>query len=183
MRFRLPIFVSLLLFISACTTEKNYIEDFYQNVPQQESTFILHELKLKNGILLLYQDKTGYRQAFYSKGKQVWSLTANAELKPSDGISWLMNNDPTIPLAMFGGVLTDDQIQKVVVKQKTLVQEASILDSGKGYRVWYALFDRLENPSPGEPDPLKIEAFDLEGDILWKNGVYEDGLFSGRTDK
>lgn len=50
-----------------------------------------------------------------------------------------------------------------------------------GKRYWFTTFDVLEESVNGEGDPLKIEAFDKKGNLYWKSGVYEDGLFQGRT--
>jgi hypothetical protein len=149
--------------------------------PYPQSTEILYEEYIENGTMLLYKDESGFRQAFYSEKEGYWSHTGNAELNPKDGFTWNMNNNPNIPLAMFSGVITEDKIQQVIVKQKTVEQEAKIIVTKEGYRIWYANFDILEEPSHGEPDPLKIEAFDIHGNVLWKDGVYENGLFSGRT--
>ena len=85
-----------------------------------------------------------------------------------------MINNPKIPITMFGGIITNEQITTVLVKQKTIEKEATIVETNEGFRGWYVTFDSLENANPGEPDPLKIEAFDTNGNILWKDGVYED---------
>ncbi|WP_238933340.1 hypothetical protein [Brevibacillus choshinensis] len=49
-------------------------------------------------------------------------------------------------------------------------------------RIWFTYFDILENPDPGKPDPLKIEALSSSGVIVWKDGIYEDN-FSGEADE
>ena len=92
-----------------------------------------------------------------------------------------MNNDPSIPLAMFAGVIVNDKIEQVIVKQKTLEKEAKIIETDEGMRVWFTIFDILEEQDSGEPDPLKVEALDGNGNILWKDSIYDDGAFSGKT--
>ncbi len=67
------------------------------------------------------------------------------------------------------------------VKQRTIEQEAKIIDIPEDERYWFTTFDVLEESQNGEPDPLKIEAFDISGELYWKSGVYEGGMFEGRT--
>lgn len=169
--------VILCLFLSGCTEP----EDFIENVPFPETAELLHEEDVKNGRVVLYYDENGFRMAFYSYSKKNWNQTGNTELEPEEGLSWAMSNDPTVPVTIFAGVITDEKVDRVIVKQKTMKQKANIVDA-KGKRVWFTIFDILESSGPGEPDPLKIEAYDANSNIIWKNGVYEDGSFSGRTD-
>src|SRR5690606_1910988 len=100
-------------------------------------------------------------------------------INPDDGFDWVMNNNPTVPITLFGGTITNDEITTVVVKQKTMEKEATIIKTDDGLRYWFLTFNTLEDSDPGEPDPLKIEAFDKNGNVLWKDGVYEDGYYSG----
>lgn len=90
-----------------------------------------------------------------------------------------MINNPD--MAIFAGIITDEKITEVIVKQRTVEHTAKIIDINDGKRYWFTTFDELEEPLNGEADPLKIEAYDNEGNIYWKSGVYEDGLFEGRT--
>ena len=76
-----------------------------------------------------------------------------------------MINDVKTPIFTLAGVITNDEITDVIVKQKTEEKTANILYTKDGLKVWYAYFDILEEPNPGEPDPLKIEALSNEGEI------------------
>lgn len=60
-------------------------------------------------------------------------------------------------------------------------QKAIIIETDDGKRVWFAAFDILEESDNGQPDPLKIEAYYKEGQLCWKDGVYEDGYYRGKT--
>ncbi|MNC23889.1 hypothetical protein D3C75_719260 [compost metagenome] len=100
---------------------------------------------------------------------------------PADGLSWTMLNTPAIPQVVFGGVLTDDNITAVLIKQKT-VEKQAIIVTANTLRVWYVSFDLLEKADPGSPDPLKIEASSSDGTVLWKSGVYDSTFINGRTD-
>jgi hypothetical protein len=41
---------------------------------------------------------------------------------------------------MFSGVINDHEITSIVVKQKTIEKKAKIIDTNKGFRIWYLLF-------------------------------------------
>lgn len=156
-------------------------EKIMENVVYPQSTVIIYKENFKNGVIVLYKDKTGFRSDFFILKENYFVHGGNAELNPEDGLSWTMRNDPHIPIALFGGVITDEMIEKVIVKQRTVEQKAKIIDINDGKRYWFAIFDVLEEPLNGEADPLKIEAYDKEGNLYWKSGVYEDGLFEGRA--
>lgn len=171
----------ILLLITACSNN-NINEDFLKNVPLPgSSTKILYEQQKKDYKIVLYQDESGFRVGYKKLDGKYWTHTGNGELNPEDGFNWVMNNNPTIPIALFGGIITNEQITAVLVKQITMEKEATIVETDEGLRCWFVTFDSLEKPDYGEPDPLKVEAFDKNGKILWQEGVYEDGYFSGLT--
>jgi hypothetical protein len=112
---------------------------------------------------------------------EYWNASSNSELNPSDGFTWGMTNDPNIPIATFAGVITNDEIQKVIVRQKNLDKQAKIVTTKQG-RFWFTYFDNLEEAA-SQSDTLKIEAFTSEGNILWKDGIYDGKLYRGETQK
>ena len=172
----------LLLLITACSnTSSNMTKEFLESVPHPESTKILYEQQKDENKVVLYEDETGFRVGYKNLDGKYWTHTGNGEINPGDGFDWVMNNNPKIPITLFGGIITNEQITTVLVKQKTMEKEATIIETDEGLRGWFVTFDSLEDADPGEPDPLKIEAFDSNGNILWKDGIYEDGHFSGMT--
>jgi len=179
----LVIIISIILITSACSVEKNNdIENLIMKKVQfPQSTVIFHTEKFKDGEILLYEDQFGYRAAFFSVKDDYFSSSSNAEVNPKDGFTWTMVNDPNVPVVVFSGVITDDKIEEVIVKQKTLERKAKIIEIKERKRIWFATFEVLEKADNGKPDPLKIEAYDNEGNIYWKDGVYEEGFFRGRT--
>ena len=181
----LVIIISIVLITSACTLkESDDIEkQIMKKVPFPQSTIILHTEKFNEGEVILYEDESGFRAAFFSAKDDYILSSSNAEVNPKDGFTWTMGNDPNVPFVLFSGVITDEKIEEVVVKQKTLGRKAKIIETNEGKRIWYATFDVLEKADIGKPDPLKIEAYDNEGNIYWKDGVYEEGLFRGKTNK
>lgn len=171
---------TIILIIAACSNKTIKItNEFLEKVPYPKSTEIIYEENVKDGEIILYKDQTGFRIAFRSDKTGDWIQSSNAELKPKDGFDWTMNNDPTIPIVMFAGVITTEKIKQVIVKQRTVENEAKIIENEEGLRFWFTTFDTLEESYSGEPDPLKIEAFDSNGNLFWKEGVYEDGAFRG----
>lgn len=181
---RLLKMVNLLIFtviIGACSTgEQNNVEEqIMDRVPFPESTNILHIENHKDGKVILIKDKSGFRVSFYIEKDDHFQDTVNAELDPQDGFNWTMMNNPD--RAIFAGIITEEKIEKVIVKQRTVEHIAKIIDSNDGKRYWFTTFDELEESLNGKVDPLKIEAYDKEGNLYWKSGVYEDGGYEGKT--
>lgn len=158
----------------------NSTEDFLESVPHPKSTEILDKLQKEDYEVVFYEDETGFRIGYKKSDDEYWTHTGNGEIDPDDGMDWVMINNPQVPLTLFGGVITNEQITSVLVKQKTIEKEAAIVENAEGMRCWFVTFDTLEEADAGEPDPLKIEAFDSNGNVLWKDGIYKDGQFSGK---
>lgn len=171
----------LLLFLSACSNTSSDTEELMESFPLPESTEIIYHGQMDDHQIVVYEDETGFRVGYKKQGDKNWTHTSNGNINPDDGFDWVMNNNPTVPIALFGGTITNNNITTVLVKQKTMEKEATIIKTDDGLRYWFVTFNTLEDADPGEPDPLKIEAFDRYGNMLWKDGVYEDGYFSGTT--
>lgn len=179
--FKMVILFIFIMITGACSVNKqtNVEEQIMERVPFPKSTNILHIEDHKDGKMILYKDKIGFRAFFYIEKDDYFQGTANAELNPQDGFDWTMTNNPD--MAIFAGIITDEKITKVIVKQRTVEHIAKIIDINDDKRYWFTTFDELEKPLNGEADPLKIEAYDKEGNLYWKSGVYEDGAYEGRT--
>lgn len=176
MKKYIMIFILGLLMVgcSSNTTEK-----FLDNVSYPKSTEILYKEEIENGTIILYKDESGFRHAFISDKLKSINYSGNGELNPKDGFDFTMNNDPKIPIVTFAGVITNDEITDVLVKQKTVEKKAKVIEIDKDLIIWFTYFDILEKPDPGKPDPLRIEALSSSREVLWKDGVYEDGFFHG----
>ena len=168
---KMLLFSIMLLLITACS---NTPKEFLDSVPYPESTKILYEQLKDDYKIVLYQDETGFRVGYNKLAGKYWTHTGNSEINPDDGFAWGMHNNPTIPVTLFGGIITNEQITSVLVKQKTMEKEATVIETDEGLRCWFVTFDSLESS-------LRIEAFDSNGNVLWKDGLYEDGYFSGMT--
>ncbi|WP_394190668.1 hypothetical protein [Paenisporosarcina quisquiliarum] len=179
----LVIIISIVLITSACNLKDsdNVENQIMKKVPFPQSTNILHTENYKDGTIILYEDQTGFRADFFSIKDDYFSGGGNANGNPKDGFNWTMRNSPKIPLVLFAGVITDEEIKEVIVKQKTLKRNAKIIEINEGKRIWFTTFDVLEKADNGKSDPLKIEAYDNEGNMYWKDGIYEEGYFYGRT--
>lgn len=165
----------LLLLQTACSNTSSSTEDFLESVPYPKSTKILDKQQKDDYEVVFYKDESGFRIAYKKLVDEYWTNTGNGEINPDDGLDWVMINNPKVPVTLFGGIITNEQITTVLVKQKTIEKEATIVMTDEGLRCWFVTFDSLEDADPGEPDPLKVEAFDNDGNVLWKDGVYEVG--------
>jgi hypothetical protein len=173
---------ALILLMSGCSVGSE--EDYKKNVPYPESTEIIYKEYIDKGSIVIYKDESGFRHAFISKKFKSWSSSGNAELNPEDGFTWTMNNNPVIRIVTFAGLVTDDKISEVVVRQKTLENKVKVIEADNGMKIWFTYFDKLEESDSGEGAPLKIEALSSDGEILWKDGIYEGKFFHGSvTDK
>jgi len=177
--FSIVILFIFIIITGACSVKEqiNVEEQIMKRVPFPKSTNILHIEDHKGGKMILYKDKSGFRASFYREKDDYFQGTSNAELNPHDGFDWTMSN--MSGMAIFAGIITDEKITKVIVKQRTVEHQAEIIDINDGKRHWFTTFDELEESLNGESDPLKI--YDKEGNLYWKSGVYGDGLFEGRT--
>lgn len=100
--------LTIILLLSACTPQEE--KQFLNKVPYPDSTKVLHKESYKDGTIILYKDKTGFRAGYYVEKKDYLVDSGNIELNPKDGFTWGMNHDPQVPLVLFAGVITDEQI-------------------------------------------------------------------------
>ncbi|MGM9988968.1 MAG: hypothetical protein ACI35O_17305, partial [Bacillaceae bacterium] len=158
------IVIALLLAIGLLTTNKQSAsKDFMDYVPHPKSTVLLHQQKIKNGTLYVYKDETGLRQMFISNDLKVNNNSANVELKPKEGISWGMLDNQKVSIVSLAGMVTNEDIQSVVVKQGAEEKQATIVETQEG-RMWSTYFeDTLE--------PFKTEARSSDGRLIWENPV------------
>lgn len=164
----------LCLILVSCSAKKvtPSSQKFIKHVPYPKSTTLLYKEKIDAGTIYLYKDKSGFRHAFSSNDFKIWFSSSNGEVNPKDGFDWTMNNAPDVPIVTFAGVITNDEIKVVIVKQKTLEKKAKLIETKEGLRVWFVTFRILEDADIGKPDPLKIEAYSRDGNLIWKDGVY-----------
>ncbi|MFK4170131.1 hypothetical protein ACI2LM_28195 [Paenibacillus lautus] len=176
---RISLLILLMAFITGCSVStEDKIDKLLEKTPYPKTFELLYQEEVENGMIVLYKDESGFRHAYFSNKTKYWNISGNAELNPIDGFTWGMTNDPNIPKLTFAGLITDDEIQNVNVRQTTLNQQAQIVSTDQG-RFWFTYFDYLEESS----DHLKIEALAGNGDIVWKDGVYDGKYYHGRTKK
>ncbi|MDQ0257147.1 hypothetical protein J2S74_004593 [Evansella vedderi] len=115
-----------------------------------------------------------YNLTVITRGSQYGISLYLYEPSPEDGINW--SSGTLNSVSQHGGIITDEEIARVSVKQQSGQQEATIKQMEDVVRVWFASFGDWENRD------LTIEAFDKDGYVLWKGGWDEGQYFSGRTD-
>lgn len=183
---------ALLFFIGLQVTQYNTsettandarIDDFMKLASYPASTEIIYTTEQEDNFIVFYRDEKGFHIGYKLEQVDYWSFTGNGEMAPNDGFELAMNNNATIPHVMIGGIITDASITQVVVKQRTLQQEVTIINQGD-YKLWFTQFDELESADPAVlGDSLKIEAYNAEGALVWRHGIYENKLESGRVSK
>jgi len=166
--------------VAGCSfSDEDKIEKLFEKAGKPESFELLYQDEIDHGLFVLYIDDSGLNHAIYSDKMKYWNVSGNSDLDPKDGFNWGMTNDPHIPIATFAGVITNDEIKKVVVRLETLVNEAVVITTTQG-RFWYTYFDDSIESIKG----LKIEALSGDGDIIWKDGVYDgEHRYRGNTVK
>lgn len=178
---RISLTFIIILLLSGCSwSTKEKMDMLLERIETPDSFELLYQKEVDGGMLVIYKDNTGLRHAFYSNSKGVWNISSNSELNPSDGFAWDMTNDPDIPKATFAGIITNNQIEKVIVRQEKSEKLAEIVKTEQG-RIWFTYFDQLEKGTNGHAYPLKIEALSSEGNIIWKEGVYAGEYYRGET--
>lgn len=155
---------------------------------------ILYETKLEEGELTFSETEKGYQFSYYDAQQDMWHDTTPTPLPTrAEGFDWTMLRMANTEKVLLGGVITDAQIQSIHAIQfdteeliKTLEVEwfanwtdsyAEIVDLGD-YKIWYLFLERLIDSS-NEADPLRIEALNAEKEVIWREGVYNDGLENG----
>lgn len=183
-----------LLFFIGLQVTKNYnpsettandarIDDFMKLTSYPASTEILYTTEQDDNFIVFYKDEKGFHIGYKLEQVDYWSFTGNGGMATNDGFELAMNNNPTIPHVMLGGIIPDASITQVVVKQRTVQQKATIINQGD-YKLWFTQFEELESADPTvSGDPLKIEAYNADGTLVWRHGIYENGLESGRVSK
>ncbi|QAY66013.1 hypothetical protein ET464_06030 [Paenibacillus protaetiae] len=146
-----------------------------QKIRNPESFELLYKEKVDEGMFVLFQDNSGFRHAFFSNKTGYWNPSANTEINPRDGFTWGMTNDPNISISTFAGVITNNQIQKVIIRQMNSVKQAKIIQTEQG-RFWFLIINKLD------PSILNIEALSSEDNIIWKDGVYDGKYYRGVTE-
>lgn len=149
--------------------KKVSVEVSEKNVPYSKSDVVFYQEDLGKGTIVLYKDNTGFRHAFFSNKLKAWSVSGNADMSSKADVDWTMCNDVKTPIVTFAGIIRNNQIKRIVIKQKTSEKDVKIINVNQDLSVWFVDFDTLEY---GVPDPLKIEGISDKGEILWKDGVY-----------
>ncbi|MFS0673749.1 hypothetical protein [Ornithinibacillus sp. 179-J 7C1 HS] len=148
--------------------ESNLLSNF---LPHPESTEILHKKLEENKISVFYKDEIGNHLMVSSKKPSFDGNIKLNSLNPKDGFNWEQVSYSSYIL--FGGSITNNQIEKVQVKQGYRVYEADILKINDNHSAWYSIF--VKESTSNEPETIKIEALDKNGIILWEES-FEDNF-------
>lgn len=84
-----------------------------------------------------------------------------------------MNNYPNIPILIFAGVITEDNIKKIIATQNNITSEAKIIElEDEDLRLWFVKLDEAIPNMITDEYQLFIEAYDNGGNVVWEDIFY-----------
>ncbi len=130
-----------------------------------ESTKIIYKEIKEKEYLLLYRDERGKHLAINSPGE--WRYINFNYLVEHEGLNWTGHN------GFYAGFIKDNDINKIIVKENEKVYDAEIIKLNDGTQLWYSIYEHDVKYS-GEPDKMKIEALDIDGEVIWEESFNDN---------
>ncbi|MCD8509625.1 MAG: bZIP transcription factor [Bacillus sp. (in: Bacteria)] len=123
--------------------------------------------------LLFYKNEDSYILEIHRDGERYPNVFYFDEINPADGMS--VSNDSIFNTVVksLNGVITMEEVEKVILRNNDFTQGSNIIDIGNGIRLWYSVFDRME-----KVDYLEVQAFNKDGEIVWQYGIYDEQVFN-----
>ena len=129
-----------VMFAAGCTSVQD--DQFLSAVPYPDSTEILYKQEIDEGILYFYKDETGFRHSLVSYDGNVYVNSDALELNPKMGADWSINEDPHLNIMILAGVISNEKIQTISIKQNRFEHLGVIVEPKKGPKVWFAMFEK-----------------------------------------
>lgn len=168
-----------VLVLSGCTHSNpaaSTIEEVMKPIAYKE---IVATQGSRNGAVVFYETEHGLDSGFTYKmdggyrdfcGGGSISLTEMPKVASSYNECVTEDKGNTERFQMFSGALTDADIEELKVQYKagtrSIEQKAEIIDTGKGYKVWYMI---PEETSPYHLDLISLEGYSSEGENIFKD--------------
>ncbi|WP_088033248.1 hypothetical protein [Evansella clarkii] len=143
----------------------------YEIVPYPESTEILYKEVEEDRYVLFYTDETGFNLRVSSLEDRITEQFYFYGLNPTDNFNWFGGG------SIYNGFIGDNQIQSVRVIQNETVYDAKIITINENMRVWYSIIDYERKSVSEQPDKIRIEALNEEGEVIWQESF--DGNLGG----
>ncbi|WP_416150282.1 hypothetical protein ACM26V_04665 [Salipaludibacillus sp. HK11] len=131
-------------------------------LPYPESSEILFKEVEDTYYEFFYRDETGYNLIVSSLEERSTEHFNFYQLDPTEDFNWF-GGDST-----YNGFIADSQIQSVRVIQNETVYDAEIITINENLRVWYSIIEFERKSLSEEPDKMKIEALNEEGEVIWQ---------------
>ncbi|WP_067842719.1 hypothetical protein [Amphibacillus sediminis] len=107
------------------------------------------------------QDKSPYHYLVVGFENGIGEFFAFLD-SPGDDFTWYGGGE------VYSGSIQNPDIQSVQVVQNEQVSQAEIISVDNDLRVWYSLIDFERKPLTAEPDDIRIEALNSQGEIIWQ---------------
>lgn len=146
--------------------------EIWDNYLSASSQLIYSETGISH-FLLFYENEDSYALEIHRDGERFPNLFFYDEINPADSINISNNSIFNTVVKSLNGVITMEEVEKVLIRNDDFTQEATVIDIGNGVRLWYVVFDRLE-----KVDYLEVQAFDKEGEIVWQYGIYDEQVLN-----
>ncbi|MFA9557103.1 hypothetical protein ACERII_07360 [Evansella sp. AB-rgal1] len=145
-----------------------------------DDTNVIFSQTLEHEYVIFFEDKsenspTLYNLLVFTRGDRYGIQFHLTELTPPSGMNVAFGYD----LNEFAGTVTNNDIETVTVTQGELKQSARIVKVKDNLRLWIAIFNKEEDSVSLSMDSIKVEGFNAEGDLIWKEGHFDGGWHSG----
>lgn len=163
--------------IAGCSPEKSYKTAEQAFIAAGiTSKGIIEKVELTDGAIIFYEGlnhDAGVGLARNYDGKWKWIMGAGLVNKSNEplSISWANLDQMTREgkgYHLFWGSVNNEEINKLHVaynNEGDLNGEATIIDSGLGFGIWYVVSTHYYGTVPG----IKATGYDKEGEIVFRN--------------
>ncbi|MGJ9385557.1 hypothetical protein [Salipaludibacillus sp. CF4.18] len=140
----------------------------YEILPYPESTEILFKEVEDANYVFFYKDETGFNLTVSSLEDRSTEHFDFYQLDPTEDFNWYGG------YLTYNGFIADNKIKSVRVIQNETVYDAEIITINENMRVWYSIIDYEGKSMSEEPDKMKIEASNEEGEVIWHDSFNDD---------
>ena len=160
-----------VMFATGCTSAQDAQDDqFWGAIPYPDSTELLYKEKIDEGILYFYQDETGFRHSLVSYDGNVYVNNNAPKLAPKKCVHSLsINEDPRLNIIILAGVISNEKIQQITLKQEGYGANFGVIyEPKRGLKIWNVMFEKDYTPQ----EPFKIKGFSYKGEVLCEDEVF-----------
>lgn len=140
---------------------------------------MIHKEFEDDKFVIFYETEDEYLFVVSSRWENQRGHLVFSTLTTEKGIDWQggPSGMTTEDYNFYGGMITDNQIQRVEISQNDEVHTPEIVEVNNELRIWYSFFDYESKPLQAEPDKLKIQALGNDDVVIWEEAF--DGPTGG----